>query len=558
MRGLYDRLSIAPMILALSGLPGILEAQDSFGMTSDRIIPEEQSVGILNTQSAHEKTEGFQVPPSDEQREALIGIAAAIDSSSIADLDFALFDLECEISCTPLLDGHLFLHRAARDSTPEVLDALLAFGASIDHKSPPLGWTPLLIALHASRADNARALVASGADQSIAGFDGTTAPYMASLLGLGNIIPPPEIRLTKADANRTLLLAIEANNLAAVRFALQVGADANTVSSENGWSALMIASFNGSFEIVYELLVGGHVAESTRADVSYKERMSGMTAVHSVVLGFPQDMSSRIHRCTLSFLIMKGADVDAVTRDGLNIYEMWENFDTRLPEELQIFEESDFNDQCMANYIDNIDTSDDPDLKGVSVVDVISETDLNAELAVIAEAEREQRRDLAASIQRALGEHNCHPGPADGIYGQRSRRASIMFNLVADDCKSLDLLKDADDDGWQALAESNLLALEQCSMTPACGVPPQADFYREFTNGCWYRAINPLPDEYATWDQECDDDEYATGVGTLTYHYPTDAPDNYLKSVSGRFVRGIPVGKFTEVTVTGSIIAREN
>lgn len=169
------------------------------------------------------------------------------------------------------------------------------------------------------------------------------------------------------------------------------------------------------------------------------------------------------------------------------------------------------------------------------------------------------QEELVRALQTALDTHNCRPGPIDGSYGLRSERAGILFNLVAPrTCERLDLLEvigrtePAPD--WRTSAVANLQALENCAPIPACGTPPTPDFYRDFAKGCWHENFGAHPNEYATWEGECDTEGYISGVGTLTYRYPVAGPGSDFLTRKGSFEKGRANGEFVETQVDGSQI----
>ena len=166
--------------------------------------------------------------------------------------------------------------------------------------------------------------------------------------------------------------------------------------------------------------------------------------------------------------------------------------------------------------------------------------------------------ELVKALQVALESHSCRPGPDDGVYGIRSERATILFNLVAPaNCGRLTALESIRDavptPEWRRSAIENLQVLQSCKPSPACGNAPAQDFYREFAKGCWYHATNAHPNEYATWDQGCDSDGFIDGNGTLTFHYPVPVTGSFFRKIIGPFHKGkISDGTVTKIRVSGT------
>ena len=296
------------LLAVFSSLPALAPAQTTPDTT--------QTIRVRTTQE-----------PSPEALAALNRMALAIDQGSVSDLAAALDDLTCGDGCGAILDANRMLHRAARDSTPDIVGMLLDAGASPDLRIAPLDWTPLLTALAAARPANARLLVERGANPSLTGLDGTSAPFMADLLGLGVVIPYPPLQLSQAEADRILLLAIEANDVTALRLALDAGANPRATSPENGWSALMIASFHGFFDLAQVLMEDEWGAGADL--VAYQEPEGGLSALHAVILG-TRRTDPQAHVCTLAVLLANGGQLGARTYAGLSVLDVAQNM--KMPE----------------------------------------------------------------------------------------------------------------------------------------------------------------------------------------------------------------------------------
>lgn len=82
------------------------------------------------------------------------------------------------------VDGRTPLHWAASSSMPvEVIRALCDAGAGIDTRDAGSGWTPLMIAASAGRAENVRQLLYQGADALASNSRGQTALHYAASKG---------------------------------------------------------------------------------------------------------------------------------------------------------------------------------------------------------------------------------------------------------------------------------------------------------------------------------------------------------------------------------------
>ncbi len=477
------------------------------------------------------------VPPlTPEAMATLNQMALAIDRGSVADMAAALDALACDDGCGAILDANRMLHRAVRDSTHDIVGMLLDAGASPDLRMAPLGWTPLLTALAAARPANARLLVERGADPSLTGLDGASAPVMAELLGLGNVIPYPPLQLSREDADRILLLAIEANDLGAVRFALEAGADPGATSAENGWSALMIASFHGFFEIAQVLMEDEWDAGADL--VAYQEPEGGLSALHATILGTRRNDRQQ-HICTLAVLLANGGQWDATTRAGLNVMNIAQNMN--IPDMMTkatparrieaICNERHGRDEPVVLV--------DAELPAPAGPSGASGQTQSPEVAI-----QIPQEDLIKSLQRSLDAHNCRPGPIDGSFGGRSARAIELFNLVRPaSCPALSVLepigRSEGSSEWRSTAQANVDIVTACTPSPACGRAPGPDYYRDFSKGCWYLGVGAHPSEYATWNGTCDENRFVTGQGTLTFHYPVAVPvSRYLASKSGSFANG--------------------
>lgn len=508
--------SLLIVVLAVFlSFPAVATAQSTSDVT--------QTIRVSNTQEPA-------TPFTPEAMGVLNQMALAIDQGSVADMTQALGALNCGDGCGAILDAQRMLHRAARDSTPDIVGMLLDAGASLNLRIAPLDWTPLLTALAAARPANARLLVERGADPSITGLDGSSAPFMAELLGLGDVIPYPPLQLSRAEADRILLLAIEANDITAMRVALDAGADPRATSPENGWSALMIASFHGFFDLAQVLMEDKWGAGADL--VAYQEPEGGLSALHATLLG-TRRTDPQLHVCTLAVLLANGGQLDARTSAGLSVLDVAQNMN--MPDMVSKATPSR-RTQIICNEL----------YTTVDLVDAVlpASPGTSGQTQSTSAAIEISQEDLIKSLQSGLDAHNCRPGPIDGSFGGRSARAIELFNLVRPaSCTALSVLdpigRSEGSSAWRSAALSNIDRVTACTPSPACGTAPGPDYYREFSLGCWYYGVNAHPSEYATWNGACDADGFVSGQGTLTFHYPVAVPRGYfIETKSGPFARG--------------------
>ena len=190
-------------------------------------------------------------------------------------------------SLPPDRTGLLF-HRAVRQGSGAVVEALLDMGADIE-AADARGYTPLMLALEANNAEAAYALKLRGASLSKRARNGDTAEYLADILGLGGFERPasgvaPAVDL--ANANTMLLLAAELGNADNMRFALAAGADP-AARAENGWSAMMLAAL-GAHEEALGLIVEALETKrpgGARADAERSLRETGMDPILAAIVG---------------------------------------------------------------------------------------------------------------------------------------------------------------------------------------------------------------------------------------------------------------------------------
>lgn len=252
-----------------------------------------------------------------DHRDPVAALSWSIDAGNVEGVRKVLDRAACRPSCAELIGALPLLHRAASNGSAEVINMLLDAGADINLRAAPNGWTPLIQALRSSQIDIARQLVARGADTMVMGADGINAPMLADLLGISEMIPTPPLKLAGPKADLLLLYAIEAGDLKIVEEVVVAGARLETTSPTNGWSALMIAAFNGRVEIVRYLL-GGIRAEG----INYTEPKGGFNALHAAIVGLSDKGSTTELMAIAQLLTEAGIDPRSLTakrHDALRI-----------------------------------------------------------------------------------------------------------------------------------------------------------------------------------------------------------------------------------------------
>lgn len=171
----------------------------------------------------------------------------AIVSQDIAALN-ALQAQGVTLSSLAPAQAVLLFHRAVRQGSGGVVEALLDMGAAIEAKDAR-GYTPLMLALEAGNAEAAYMLKLRGASLAVRANNGDTAEYLASILGLGGFEKPASTKRTVelVNADTALLLAAELGDAESMSFALAAGADP-AARARNNWSAMMLAALSANEE----------------------------------------------------------------------------------------------------------------------------------------------------------------------------------------------------------------------------------------------------------------------------------------------------------------------
>ena len=122
--------------------------------------------------------------------------------------------------------GQTALHWAAAENHPAAVHTLIELGADVDERSAA-GWSALLFAVRAGKADAVRALLAAGAD-----VNDTIRPPAA---GTDAAEGAPRTRDPNAGTS-ALVLAVMNGHFSLAQYLVERGADPN--GAEQGWTAL--------------------------------------------------------------------------------------------------------------------------------------------------------------------------------------------------------------------------------------------------------------------------------------------------------------------------------
>ena len=193
----------------------------------------------------------------------------------------------------------------------------------------------------------------------------------------------------------------------------------------------------------------------------------------------------------------------------------------------------------------------------------------------------EMPREVRVLVQRGLAVLGFDPGPADGLFGPRTRaaiwdwqaakeldttgyltlpEAEALAAVGAEASESLDVEfeepAEREPDGTEAeTATAPSGSRNQVLYFPTCGTDDAEP------DGCWVALTSPaecviwLPNDDAdfspwrygthTWSGECDDTSRASGRGTLNYEAEIENGSGWTDISSGEFVEGKQHGHWT-------------
>jgi ankyrin repeat protein/WD40 repeat protein len=157
------------------------------------------------------------------------------------------------------------LYEALHASNPEGAAYLLGLGAQINNQSALNGETELIVATRYFMVDIVTKLCEMGANLDVQDSNGWSALHYAAYFGYDQLV---ELLVAKGaninnrqdgtnrafDGNTPLMLATNQNNVETVKLLIRLGANVN-LSTAYEWTPLLVASYNGSTDII-ELLLG--------------------------------------------------------------------------------------------------------------------------------------------------------------------------------------------------------------------------------------------------------------------------------------------------------------
>lgn len=234
-------------------------------------------------------------------------LVAAVNAADLAAVDAALRDgaspdsVAADYSKTPVLTA------AAQQGASEIVERLLAAGASVDVMSG-WEWTPLRAAAMWGHVKVVRSLLTAGADPNPRSERGSilmeavastrhragrdALETVSLLLDAGAVVRPQD--------NSAVVLAVAAEiPAAALRLLLDRGADPNAMRSD-GTPAIVLATIRRDEGLVDELI-------RFEADVDAPDREGRTALMHAVERGLTRIVAS---------LLCAGADKDKQAPDG--------------------------------------------------------------------------------------------------------------------------------------------------------------------------------------------------------------------------------------------------
>lgn len=152
--------------------------------------------------------------------------------------------LESKVQANAVMaDNFPLIYLAAIGGSSQSIRLLIEQGADPNARAPG-GFTPLMGAVTASRADNVEALLNSGSKLDLHNEDGLLAVDLARVYGRADLLPKLAPRRAPKDVGApqvTLYDAIVERNASDVATALRQGANPNAELT-NGWTPLMFAA----------------------------------------------------------------------------------------------------------------------------------------------------------------------------------------------------------------------------------------------------------------------------------------------------------------------------
>eukprot|EP00439_Symbiodinium_sp_Y106_P051641 s344_g6.t2 len=205
-------------------------------------------------------------------------------------------------------NGNTALMAASRAGHVEVASLLLDAGADQDLANKNDGWTALIVASTVGHAGVVGLLLDASADTNLACNNGSTALILASEKGHVGVVRlllqagADKDLANKNDGYTALIVASKVGHAGVVGLLLEAGADTN-LACNNGSTALMLASDRGHVGVVRLLLHAG-------ADKDLANKNDGYTAL--IVASF----TGTGHAAVVKLLLQAGADTDLADING--------------------------------------------------------------------------------------------------------------------------------------------------------------------------------------------------------------------------------------------------
>eukprot|EP00397_Hematodinium_sp_SG-2012_P021724 GEMP01022463.1.p1 GENE.GEMP01022463.1~~GEMP01022463.1.p1 ORF type:complete len:434 (+),score=104.15 GEMP01022463.1:125-1426(+) len=203
----------------------------------------------------------------------------------------------------PAFRGTTPLSIATRFRHVQIVEALLAFGANVNHANES-GQSALMMFSSAAHAPITKLLISHGASLLQVNNNGETALSIAAYFGHRDLIEAlldagADVNHPSTDGRTGIYIAAKHRRLNCVRLLLQWGADVDAVD-QDGNSALLAACQEGHMEVVNALL-------DAKADINLFNIHGDSAAILA---------SSNDHYSILDLLVRRGASIAHANADG--------------------------------------------------------------------------------------------------------------------------------------------------------------------------------------------------------------------------------------------------
>jgi len=261
-------------------------------MGNDRFGSIRSSFGYLRN---IESELGYQRPP---EQESLFAAAASGDLGAAA----AALDAGADVDAWNV-NGVAAIHLAAREGHTELAIALIERGANIDRQREGMGSTPLLDAILGRHLETALALIDRDADITIGAqgrvpisesiTSGLDTQLFYTLVERGAISRARE----KRHVTDALHNASRAGRIELVIALLELGIPPDASWGTTGWTALMVAAFDGQPDTARLLIEAGadvnHRSQDGRTPLSMARQRKSAPRRRGEVLALLQEAGAR-------------------------------------------------------------------------------------------------------------------------------------------------------------------------------------------------------------------------------------------------------------------------